>query len=491
MHPTRTATVVVLVLALLAAAPPVEVATGAQIAITNVTTSPDRPGIGEVVTFRTTLRNAEGSAGDFEVTDVILRNADPPHEQLVRVKDLGSVPPGETIELPLSTAFSSPGVKELRVVVLGQDENNAQVSRQYPVTVVVADRGPQLSLDVADPVVGEWTQVNVTVSNGGTDAIRQLDVRLGGDAIDVDSPRRLVAELPAGQDRTFSYSASFTDAGDAEVVATALYATGSGQSRSVEQRETVTVDALVEDVAIDAHIADSGGATPPVVVDVRNFGNARLEDVSLRLVDGDRTVARRTLADVPAGEERTVRANVSGVRDAELSVVVAYETGGRTGEASTTLRYVSQPGRIVLTGVDYDRDGGVTIISGSASNVGLSAVDSVVLRVLPTEGVDPVAPNREYFVGTVPASDFVSFDLTARVAPNVTSVPIEVTYIADGVEHTETASVAYEPPQADGGQAGAGAGSGGPGLLGPALLVAIVIALGVGVLWWRRRRGGE
>ena len=115
-------------------------------------------------------------------------------------------------------------------------------------------------------------------------------------------------------------------------------------------------------------------------------------------------------------------------------------------------------------------------------------MNSVVLAVVPAEGVEPVAPNREYFVGTVPASDFVSFDLTARIDDDVTSVPVRVTYLADGVERSEDVSVPYEPPET---VAGESDGGGGLGLLGSVvLLVAVVAVAAGGVLWWRRRDGG-
>ena len=472
---------------LVAAVAAVGVVAGAQPAITNVTVSPQEPLPGELVRFTVTIRNAEGADGPFDVETVWIRRAGSTTEY-ARVHDAGNVQPGSTIEVPLTTSFDSPGVKDLRVRVNVVDEDDELTQLQYPVTVVVSERRTQLSVDVEEPVVGSTTEVNVTVSNGGADPIRQLDLRLGGDGVDARNPRRLLARLEPGADRTFTYDVTFTEAGQTQVEAVLRYASTSGQTQVVRQNETVAVDALREDVAVEASVADAGGASPPLSVEVTNFGNARLEDVSLRVADGDRTVARRSMGTVEAGSSREVTLNLTGVDDADLDVTVGYETGGVAGEASTAVRYSSRPGRIALTGVDFSREGGVTTISGSASNVGLSEANSVVLRVLPAEGVEPVAPNREYFVGTVPASDFVSFDLTARIADDATSVPVRVTYLAGGVEYTEEVSIPYEPPETVSGES---SGGGGLGLVGSVLLLVAVVAVAAGgVVWWRRREDG-
>ena len=459
---------------------------GAEPAITNVTVSPQEPLPGELVRFTTTIRNSEGADGSFEVDAVWIRKAGTTTEY-ARVNNPGNVPPGSTLEIPLTTRFEEPGVKDLHVRVNVVDEDDELTQLQYPVTVVVSERRTQLSVDVEEPVVGASTPVNVTVSNGGADPLRQLDLRVGGDGLRAENPRRLLATLEPGADRTFTYDVTFTEAGQTQVEAVLRYAATSGQTQTVRLDETVTVDELREDVAVEASVDAAGGASPPLSVEVTNFGNAPLEDASLRVADGDRTVARRSVETIEAGSSRDVTLNLTGVDDADLDVTVAYETGGVAGEASTTVRYSSRPGRIAITGVDFSREGGVTTISGSASNVGLSEANSVVIRALPAAGVEPVAPNREYFVGTVPASDFVSFDLTARIDDDVTSVPVRVTYLADGVERTEEVSIPYEPPATVEGESTGG----GLGLLGSVLLLVAVVAVAAGgVLWWRRRDGG-
>lgn len=487
MTPTRRAAVLAL-LALLAgvALAGAGIVAAVDVAITEVRVSPEQPQTGELVTFSIDVQNADSSDEAFRIDTVTLREASG-STVYARATDLGNVPPGSTLTVPLTTTFESTGVKDLRVVLTGATSAGGEV-RRSPVTVVVNDRGTQLALEVDDPVVGERTQLDVTVSNGGSTAIRQLDLRLSGEGLRVDQPRRLLASLGAETDRTFAFNVTFTGSGDRTVEAALDYSTASGQTRTVTRRESVAVDPLREDAALDAAVGTGGGSTPPIVAEVTNLGNARLEDGVLRVTDGETVVARRPTADVPAGASRSFSVNVSGVERADLDVTFAYATGDRDGSVTDAVRYVAQPGRIELTGVDTDTSGGVMTITGSASNVGLTAVDSVVVAVQPAEGVTPTAPNREFFVGTVPPSDFVSFDLTARVDAGVESVPVSVTYLADSAERSQTVSV----PVGDAAPARTPSDGGGGGLLLPAVL-GVVVLVGIGAvvyLGWRNRRGG-
>ena len=102
------------------------------------------------------------------------------------------------------------------------------------------------------------------------------------------------------------------------------------------------------------------------------------------------------------------------------------------------------PATIELTGLSVGREGGLLQITGSTSNVGMTSAQSVVVRVVETENVDPAAPNRDFFVGEVPSSDFSSFDLTARTTGNVSAIPVEVSYIVDGERQTQQFEVGVD-----------------------------------------------
>jgi hypothetical protein len=139
-------------------------------------------------------------------------------------------------------------------------------------------------------------------------------------------------------------------------------------------------------------------------------------------------------------------------------------------------------------------DGGRLRISGSASNLGTTDAQSVLVGVVDTDRVTPTAPNREYFVGTVPASDFVSFDVYATTEGNVSTVPLRVEYLVDGQRYTRTVEV-----DAAGASRALAAGpdidrsSGGGGFLLPLAVgaVVVVVVLAVVVRAWRASRGGD
>jgi hypothetical protein len=194
---------------------------------------------------------------------------------------------------------------------------------------------------------------------------------------------------------------------------------------------------------------------------------------------------------VPPGATREVRLRVSDVDSrADLQVTAEYEIGDRSGPASTSTRVVATPdvpGEIRLIGLEVEPQGDRLRVTGSASNVGLRDVNSVIVRVVDTERVTPVAPDREFFVGTVPASDFVSFDVYARTDGNVSGVPLEVTYLSDGDRETVQARAPIDSQPVER-RADPGGGTGGPNRL----IVGIgdVVALGVGalaVVGWRNR----
>ncbi|MDS0298409.1 hypothetical protein NDI76_06620 [Halogeometricum sp. S1BR25-6] len=400
--------------------------------ISNATVSPEQPAPGEQFTVRTTVQNSQQSGGGFEITDVYVRQRGST-DDVARVEDIGTLPPGSDVTVPLTASFDSTGTRELRVYVVGRNPSDEVVRLQYPVVVTVREGGPQVGVSVEDAVVGTEGTVQVTAANGEDTAVRNLRVSLSGDA-GIRDDTRVLATLPGNESRTFNFSVT-PRSQTTDLAARVQYTTTSGSTRTVAESVTLDADPLRESVQLDASVVGDG-ADPDVAVDVANLGNAPLEDAVVELARDGNVLFRRPVADVAPDETRTTRVNVSNVETGPMDVRVRYETGGRTGEATTRLNYSANPGRIELTGLDYETEEGKLHVSGTASNVGLGDVDSVVVRVVRTENVTPARPNPEYFVGSIPASDFSSFDLYAEVDPGTETVPIEVTYLANGAERT-------------------------------------------------------
>ena len=465
-------------------------ALAANVAITNVSATPNSPVPGETVTFTATVENFPGSNETFIVEAAALRTG--PGEdfnEFARIQDPGRVPPGASLRIPLVRSFGSTGTKDLRVVVFGRTIGGERVQLTYPVTVRVTDEDPRVAVDIEDPTVGAESNATVTVANGLDRGLRNVEVTLSGD-VTVERPRQVRASLAAGETASFPFRAVPEGSGEAEVTATVEYTLAGGPARSVSTTKTVRTAERNARVALTTNVTGRR-----VVVTATNLGNVEVENLVVRGNATNATVGRAIVGSLGPGETTTVSLPVRDLDGtATVDVQANYEVGGETRTVTgERVRIRSTPGRVELTGLDVQPESGHLVVTGSASNVGLSPVNSVVVRVAETEGITPVSPNREYFVGTIPASDFVSFDVTARVDENVTEIPLRVTYLSDGQRRVEVVSVpfrdaAVETPD----RPNSGSGGGG-GLLLPAA-VGVVVVLVVGILvfvGWRNRRVGD
>ncbi|MFB6130222.1 MAG: hypothetical protein ABEJ28_05310 [Salinigranum sp.] len=399
----------------------------ATVSIANVSVSPSQPNPGEQFTVQTTIQNAGGSSG-FTVTDVYVRNANRPTEY-ARVENVGSIAPGSSMTVPLTMSLGGVGTHNLRLFVVGRSGGNVQ-QLQYPLLVKVRRGGPQISIQTGTAVVGTKSAVRVSAVNGEDAPIRNLRLTLTAGNGTVRNATRVAPTLPPGGSQSFPFAVT-PKARRTQLNASLTYTTSTGDTRSVTDSLLLHADALQRSAQVDARVVGQG-ASPPVAVSVSNFGNAPLEDVTVSVVQNGTVLARQPAPTVAPNGTQTVQINLSGGDTGPAQVRASYRTGGQSGEATSTLGYTSNPGRIVLTGIDYERVDDRIHITGSASNVGLSPVSGAVLSVVPRQGVQPARPYREYFVGTVPASDFVSFDLYARVDQGATKIPVRVQYIVDG-----------------------------------------------------------
>ncbi len=449
--------------------------------VEDVTVSPAQPAPGERFTVTVTIQNPASSSVAFEVRDVALRSGPERFQEYTRVEDLGTIPPGGSMKVPLTHSFDSAGVRDLRVFVFGR-EDGSPVELKYPVVIPVRVGGPQLSVATGDPVVGAPTRVNVTAVNGEDTVARNVKLTLAGENVDVENATRVSPSLESGETHSFAFLVTPT-AERASVTATLRYTNAAGNLRTLTDEVQLDAEPLEEDVSIEASV-EQRGITPPIAVRLSNFGNAPLERVDVTAAANGSVVGRVPVEEIPADSSRTVLLNVSNVGETTVRVTASYETGDLRGSAETSLDYRPSPGQIRLTGVDFEREDDRIRISGSASNVGLTEADSVVVRVVESDGVTPARPYREFFVGTVPASDFASFDLYATVDPGTETIPVEVAYLVDGEQRTVVQQLdAGDLPPAPVQQQGAGVSL--PLILGGLLAVVVVVG---GVVFVVRRR---
>ncbi|WP_435062079.1 CARDB domain-containing protein [Halobaculum sp. EA56] len=496
----------------------------ARVAVTDATVSPATPTAGAPVTVEATVRLSGGSASaaDLDRVAVVAANG----TTLAEATGLGTLSPGETLTVPVTLVVDDPGAYDLSVVATVSDADDETATAGRPLSLVVEQGAPLVELDAPDAVAGADSRVDVTLSNPTTAALRDLTVTVT-DPTDGERVRRTVATLAAGGTRQLNFSVRPDGAGDRAFRVRVDYTTAAGTRATVTHERAVTVEDLSADVGVRVSRASAGadgaaagagggaaglagligggagGALQPstgdgsegeadrsrVDVTVTNFGNAAVERVVLVPRGANGTVVgevgRVAVADALApGESATVTVDLSDVETAgDLRFVAEYDLAGERREAAAAYDFRPERGAVELTGlnVSVGEDGAVRI-EGNLGNVGDGEVSGVVVGAADAEFSRPAYPQRSYFVGSVGASEFAPFEVTASVdAANASTVPVAVSYTTGGDRVTEVIEV---PLPAEDRDAGRPVGAfGGFGALGGVLLaVGLAIPAAIGLL---------
>ncbi len=489
-------------------APTVAGVPDARLTVDDATVAPDRPTTDEPTTVTADVSLSAGSNSPVELDRVVLQ--DDSGDRLAAASNPGSLSPGDSLTVDLVTEFADAGRHDLTLVARGTDSDGARVTVERPVTVVVEDSPPGISIDAA-LVEGVRSPVEVTVANPAVDAVRNVEVAVIRDSATDD--RAFVPTLAAGAEETLNLSARPTSTNDSIAVRVS-YTTVTGDRQTTVRRENLRIEPLRDDVGIDVRPADDqtvdagGGAGglgdlvgggggglqqgdgeeegPPTEVEVAvtNFGNAAIEEAVVE-PSADQALPRQFVGGLEPGETETVTLDLSNVPPADLEVAVTYRLDREQRRSTTTYAHRPETAAITLTGVDMEREDGRLQISGNAGNTGDAEVTGVVVAVGEAEGITPAYPQRDYFIGTVDGSEFAPFELTAAVTENASTVPVEVTYRVDGEPRTEQVDL---PVEADGeNERGGFFGTLSPLVVGGALGVSVLVGGALLVPLYRRR----
>jgi hypothetical protein len=417
---------------------------GPQISLSDVEVTPSQPAPGDLVEISAEISNAAASPEAAEVRTVRLESRSG-FERFGQVRSLGTLTPGGSVTAPLTTTFEDPGVKKLQLTVSVETADDELVQFHYPVTVVVSESGPKMSIDVAGSV-GKYREIAVNVSNGQPEAIRSLDLTVDGRNVRIDDSERLDAKLEPGTKRTFTYSGSLPDGDAASLTAVLEYTNSMGQTQELER--TVRLDTASGTAAVDGpqlalSVADGlPGTTRPVNVTVANGLDGDLSQVEVAVESpvATFTASERVASRLQAGETTDFRfpARVAESGTYPVTVTLNYTDDGTRKQVTDRFQAAfdapPNPGDVVLTGVEAVARGATVEITATASNVGSDAVQSVIVSTGAAENVG----RKKYFVGSIDASDFSSFTLTPSIRGNVSTVPVEVSYVVDGVRRNYT-----------------------------------------------------
>jgi len=339
-----------------------------------------------------------------------------------------------------------------------------------------------------EPVTGERTTVTAEINNlddgSGAIDIERISLREAGGT---DTYVRIseVGAVPAGGSVSVPLSASFGTPGTKRLEVSVLVRAADGSRRAYEYPVSFDVSRLRTAADLSATTTDNKSTT----VTFTNAGNVNVSEIELTgAVDGER-IDRTYLPETAPDATRSATFDTDGLRGESVTFTASYVAEGEPHTVNTThaVEY-PVPGEIRLTGVETARTGSRITVEGDAANVGGTDVESVLVSARGTDAVTPVSPSADYYLGTIEVGEFSTFELTAETGSNVTSIPVELTYIVDSgrVTTTQRVSIASagapapaDASDADRPQQDAPSGGGPPLVPAGAAIVLLVVALGI------------
>lgn len=366
-----------------------------------------------------------------------------------------------------------------------------------------------VSVTPEEPEPGESVTVDTTIENlqrsNGTVEVTAVYLRVSGSAEEHQRIDGVSAVAPNGE-ITVPMPVTFESPGEKRLTVFVGVEDDAGDHETYEY--PVTVDVVDPEVRAGLTVRPVENESGRTAVELTNYGNTNLTGVELSANHDGEVLGRSYLFDVAPESSRSATFETSGWPDGPVRFAANYDAAGESHATTRTVNVGTLgeiPGEIRLTGVEPAPGGAGLTIQGEAANIGSTDAESVLLRVENASGVEPAAPAGEYFVGTVEASEFATFELSADAPPGTSSIPVEMTYIVDDDRVTTTrrlevggasaAAGAGPPPGAGGMQPGAvqtpvrpDGGSGGllPSPVGIVLVVLVVAGVGYGVYRWRR-----
>jgi hypothetical protein len=353
----------------------------------------------------------------------------------------------------------------------------------------------------SEPVADETTVVEVTVSNlaSSADSVDVDSIRVrDADTLDILSRVDDVSSVDPGGSLTVPVPTRFEEPGE-RLLSVVVYvedSDGTGVAK-YERPVYVDVDAPTVRAQLDTTVpANQYGITD---VAVQNVGNTNWTEVTLTASANETVVDQVLLDDVTRATNRTVALDTRAAAGEPVTVTLTYTANDVTYRTTESIDLGEREvvlGAVRLTSVERTQTATGVRIEGDAANVGGTDVSSVLVRIPNTSAVAPTPPAADYFVGSIEASEFATFELTAETAGNVSRIPVEITYIAENERRTHTqlvdlGSSTAGAAGASGAQAtdSAAATTDDSGGGVPAVIIGVVIAVlvaALGVVRWRR-----
>jgi len=249
--------------------------------LSSVTVTPDDPNTGEQVTIEATISNLENSDTTVDIRDLYVRTPQTTDE-FARVEEVGSVAPGGSLTIPISTTFESPGEKRLDLNLVVQDDDGDYHSYTYPVYVDVSEPTVKADLSATTSQNASGT-TEVSLTNFGNTNLSDVEITaaVGGEVLD----RNFVYDIPPESSRTTAFDTGDVDSDTVEFTATYAAAGGTHTtSLAVDVDEETRVPGEIRLTALEASQAGSGVT---IQGDAANLGSTDADSVLVRIGDAD------------------------------------------------------------------------------------------------------------------------------------------------------------------------------------------------------------
>lgn len=317
-------------------------------------------------------------------------------------------------------------------IPVSADEPNVQISG--------------VSVSPSDPITGEAVTIETTIRNlessSGAIDITDIYIRASGTA---ESYERFndIGSIAPGSSVSVPMSVTFDQVGDRRLTVNVAYQDQSGNRYSSEYPIYVEI----EDPNVRVGLTTNNSEDAPDItnVELSNYGNADLENVTIAGTTGEKEFDRKYASDLEPDSSYSVAFDTGQLETGPVTFTATYEAADSTHTTSRTVDLDQQiEGEIRLTAIEVVRSGSDITIEGEAANVGGTDAESVLIGISNTNGARPVSPSGEYFVGSVDASEFATFELTGEVESGISSVPVEIRYIVDDERKTTTQQLDIE-----------------------------------------------
>ncbi|MFD1686353.1 hypothetical protein [Halobellus litoreus] len=277
---TRTFVALLVLLSGMGAVGTTATAANPAVQLSSVSISPEDPNTDERVTIDATISNLENSDTTVEVRDIYVRRTGTTDEY-ARIEDVGSIAPGGSLSVPLSTSFDTAGEKRLTVTVVVQDDDDEYHRYTYPVYVDVTD--PNVRAELSSQTDANAETTSVTLTNFGNADLSDVEItaRVGGEVLE----RNFLFDVPPDANRTTTFDTS--DVGAETVRFTAAY---SAAGEDHEKTISVDIDDQSEipgEIRLTAIEATRTGSGVTIEGDAANLGGTDADSVLVSVGEGD------------------------------------------------------------------------------------------------------------------------------------------------------------------------------------------------------------